>query len=133
MRLFILRLIDHLFFKTPEGVEVNLFLKTLYKILFPIKSTYESQSGCHFNPLTNVYTIMGIKYHSGIFEAFSEGMLNRPFIISTREDGVVTITDYEQEAKECEEWCGMNYCDENGCADRKRNMVADSLINLQEN
>lgn len=32
----------------------------------------------------------------------------------------------------CKEWCGMNYCDENGCVNRKRNAVeiteADKLL-----
>ena len=27
------------------------------------------------------------------------------------------------ETKECEKWCGMNYCDENGCMNRKRHLT----------
>ena len=38
-------------------------------------------------------------------------------------------------SKECDSPCGMNYCDENGCSNRKRNLVGlDELIeSLKEN
>lgn len=32
-----------------------------------------------------------------------------------------------EKAKECSGNCGMNYCDDNGCIDRKRNLVGDPI------
>lgn len=35
----------------------------------------------------------------------------------------------ENEMQDCNGNCGMNYCDENGCIDRKKNLVnSDNLI-----
>ena len=120
MRLTILKWIDRVIFKTPEAHKPHNFTMWLYKILFPIKSTYEHQSDCHYNPILDTYTIMGIKYSGELLRSFADGPFNHPFIIVSREDGYVTIEDYPQKSKECDGWCGMNYCDENGCMNRER-------------
>ena len=36
----------------------------------------------------------------------------------------------EPEKKECEKWCGENYCDENGCTNRKRILVEPDTLEL---
>ena len=33
------------------------------------------------------------------------------------------IHDVSQQSEQCEGKCGMSYCDDNGCIDRKRNLV----------
>jgi len=35
----------------------------------------------------------------------------------------------EMHPKKCNGDCGMNYCDENGCMERKRNLVGDVALN----
>jgi hypothetical protein len=40
--------------------------------------------------------------------------------------GLPSLSTYEETTvkdNECNGNCGMNYCDENGCIDRKRNLV----------
>lgn len=44
------------------------------------------------------------------------------------EDSEVLFWLDESEVKECNGNCGMNYCDENGCIDRKRNLVPSDLL-----
>lgn len=43
----------------------------------------------------------------------------QPTQIATPGEGAVVV----EGVKECDGNCGMNYCDENGCIDRKRNLV----------
>ncbi len=45
-----------------------------------------------------IYTICGIKYTKALFEAWAEGgiLLNKPFVIVKREDGVIAIQNYEE-------------------------------------
>ena len=35
----------------------------------------------------------------------------------------LTLTDVSHQRELCEGKCGMSYCDDNGCIDRKRNLV----------
>tara|TARA_B110000114_G_scaffold171509_1_gene197389 strand:- start:4 stop:273 length:270 start_codon:yes stop_codon:yes gene_type:complete len=35
----------------------------------------------------------------------------------------LNLTDVSQQRELCEGKCGMSYCDDNGCIDRKRNLV----------
>lgn len=38
-----------------------------------------------------------------------------------------------KEDLECKGKCGMSYCDDNGCVDRKRNLVEEDLIEEPNN
>lgn len=44
------------------------------------------------------------------------------------EDSEVLCWLDENEVQECNGNCGMNYCDENGCIDRKPNFVQSDLL-----
>lgn len=64
-----------------EGTVAPKWIQIIYWILFPLNAFYEHQSGMKFNPLTNMYMIMGQEYSGEIFHFFtraaSKGMLFR--------------------------------------------------------
>ena len=43
--------------------------------------------------------------------------------INRMQNQALNIADVSQQRELCEGKCGMNYCDDNGCIDRKRNLV----------
>lgn len=71
-----------------------------------------------------------------IEEEFSDGVINRfnagykEALISVVKDIDAQMLEKEKQLlsepvkpvpdKECDKWCGMNYCDDNGCMNRKR-------------
>lgn len=61
-----------------EGTVAPKWIKVVYWILFPLNGFYQRQSGMKYNPLTNMYTIMGQEYSGEIFHfltrAASQGM-----------------------------------------------------------
>ncbi len=92
MRRKLLLFIIYKVFKTPEGEVMNKFCRTLYKILYPLRVSYEKQSGLRYDFRMDCYFINGIRYSRAIFKWFAtdakEGTL---FMFVKREDGVITI------------------------------------------
>ena len=58
-------------FRTPESALPNKFIRVVYLILFPIKSTYEKQSGLRTDIRTGCIWINGMKYSPDVFKWFS--------------------------------------------------------------
>ena len=58
--------------KVKEGEISPKWLYFIYYILFPLNWFYEKQSQMKYDPLTDVYTIQGMKFTSQVFETLKD-------------------------------------------------------------
>jgi hypothetical protein len=87
------------------------------------------------------YPIIGIKkrpkpttildeHFNAFYHKTGEYVMTKPMVAEAMKDFANQYHEYEcnrlalrPPKRECGGNCGMNYCDENGCIDRKRNIV----------
>lgn len=72
MRYKILRWLRKNVFHVKEGEISPKGLYFIYYILFPLNWFYEKQSWVKYEPLTDVYTIRGMKFTGAVFETLKD-------------------------------------------------------------
>ena len=81
--------------KTPEGVMPPKWVMIFYAILFPFNSWYANQSTCHYNFMTDTYTIRGIKIPSELFSHFTRDARNGTIFRTIRDqNGDLTLVKF---------------------------------------
>jgi len=70
IRLRLLRWVNRRIFKTPPNQIPPKFIRGLYAVLFPLRALYERQSRCHYDFVTDTYTIGGVKISGRVFNYF---------------------------------------------------------------
>jgi len=97
MRRKILLFVVHKIFRKPEGEVMNKFCRGLYIVLYPLKYSYEKQSGLRYDFLRNCYFIDEIRYSVDIFKWFGKSAKDGElFMFVNRKDGVLTIKSIAQ-------------------------------------
>lgn len=72
MRYKILRWLREKVFRVQEGCIAPKPLKFIYYLLFPLNWFYEKQSWIKYDPLTDIYTIEGMKFTRQVFKTLKD-------------------------------------------------------------
>lgn len=81
--------------KYPENQQLNFILKLVRFLIMPINTLWHilyPKLSC-YDPLTNIYTINGVRYSGYIFSSLGFMKYNQLFMLIERKDGVITIKE----------------------------------------
>ena len=92
MRYKILRWLTFKVFKTPKNQVPNKFVRLVHFLLFPLHFLYERNSQVHFDQVSMIYTIRGVKISAAFFDMIrSKEHDGSAFIFFKDQFGVTTI------------------------------------------
>lgn len=78
-----------------------------FALLFPFHALYAKQSECHYDRLTDIYTIRGMKFSGTIFNYFNNECNKGKIVKMVQHDGEVCTIQYLTD-KELEQAVHLN-------------------------